>query len=238
MLWLTNNKGVKLDESKLRLFACDCAEAVLLFFEEKYPEDKRPRQAVETACLFAKGEATRRELKATAAAALTTAEAAENIARKAAKAYEHFSDARRDADRAIGPAYNAGKMAADRAADAAYKGSPASIGTMNTAIYAAVASFEAATCSAFAAAEAAGATAREAETTFRAVTASAEAAVAAMSACIVGAAMNAAMDAAKAAAEAAAMAAAVNGMSARSTAYVWQADRLRFYFPAPFDAKQ
>ncbi len=41
-----------------RLFACDCAERVLPIFENKYPEDKRPRQAVEVARRFASGQAT------------------------------------------------------------------------------------------------------------------------------------------------------------------------------------
>jgi hypothetical protein len=64
MLWLAKNRGVKLDESKLRLFACDCAEQVLPLFEREYPEDKRPRVAIETARRFANGEATQQELAA------------------------------------------------------------------------------------------------------------------------------------------------------------------------------
>src|SRR3972149_1465648 len=43
-----------------RLFACDCAEHVLYLFEEKYPEDKRPRQAIEAARLFVAGGVTPR----------------------------------------------------------------------------------------------------------------------------------------------------------------------------------
>ena len=64
MLWLAKNRGVELDESKLRLFACDCAEQVLPLFERDYPEDKRPRAAIETARRFANGNATREELAA------------------------------------------------------------------------------------------------------------------------------------------------------------------------------
>jgi hypothetical protein len=50
-------------EKNIRLFACDCAESVLPLFEEKYPEDKRPRRAIEVARRFAVGEATLEELK-------------------------------------------------------------------------------------------------------------------------------------------------------------------------------
>ena len=50
-------------------FACDCAEHVLPYFEEKYPEDKRPRQAIESARRFANGEAIAEELDAATAAA-------------------------------------------------------------------------------------------------------------------------------------------------------------------------
>ena len=47
-----------------RLFACDCADHVLHFFEEKYPNDKRPRTAIEVARRYANGEATIEELSA------------------------------------------------------------------------------------------------------------------------------------------------------------------------------
>jgi Imm-5 like putative immunity protein len=38
----------KTDHKTLAIWAIDCAERVLPFFEEKYPEDHRPRQAIET----------------------------------------------------------------------------------------------------------------------------------------------------------------------------------------------
>lgn len=56
-------------DKEIRLFACDCAERVLPLFETKYPEDKRPRQAIETARKFARGEATQIEMDAAGAAA-------------------------------------------------------------------------------------------------------------------------------------------------------------------------
>jgi hypothetical protein len=35
------------DHKTLAVWACDCAERVLPYFEEKYPEDDRPRMAIE-----------------------------------------------------------------------------------------------------------------------------------------------------------------------------------------------
>ena len=60
------------NERTARLFACDCAEMVLPIFEKDYPNDKRPRQCIETARRFADGKATTEEL----AAARDTARAA------------------------------------------------------------------------------------------------------------------------------------------------------------------
>lgn len=37
----------KTDQKTLAVWAIACAERVLLYFEEKYPEDHRPRQAIE-----------------------------------------------------------------------------------------------------------------------------------------------------------------------------------------------
>ena len=46
-----------------RLFACDCAESILHFFEQEYPDDRRPRTVIETARLYAHGQATKDELE-------------------------------------------------------------------------------------------------------------------------------------------------------------------------------
>lgn len=35
------------DQKTLAIWAIDCAERILPYFEEKYPDDKRPRQAIE-----------------------------------------------------------------------------------------------------------------------------------------------------------------------------------------------
>ena len=107
--WLFDNRGMRLDESKLRLFACDCAEQVLPLFERDYPEDKRPRMAIEMARRFANGKATREELDAAWAAAMAAAWAAAVDAARGAAV-----DAARVA--AMAAAWAA---AADAAADAA-----------------------------------------------------------------------------------------------------------------------
>ena len=59
----------RLTREQLRLFACDCAEHVLPFFEGYYPHDHRPRMAIQTGRQYAKGQATLEELREAAGAA-------------------------------------------------------------------------------------------------------------------------------------------------------------------------
>src|SRR3990167_3874574 len=56
-------------DREIRLFACDCAEMVLPLYEVKYPDDKRPRLAIEISRKFAYEQATLEELAAAAGAA-------------------------------------------------------------------------------------------------------------------------------------------------------------------------
>lgn len=58
------------NERSARLFACECACRVLHLFERKCPQDLRPRQAIETAVLFAEGLADEEELVVARQAAL------------------------------------------------------------------------------------------------------------------------------------------------------------------------
>ncbi len=44
---LSGHQAFKSDQKKLAIWAADCAEHVLPFFEEKYPNDDRPRKAIE-----------------------------------------------------------------------------------------------------------------------------------------------------------------------------------------------
>ena len=52
-----------------QIIACDYAEHVLHFWEEKFPGDKRPRAAIETSRRYIKGTATAEEVDAAGAAA-------------------------------------------------------------------------------------------------------------------------------------------------------------------------
>ncbi len=53
----------------IRLFAADCAEHVLHLFEQRHPDDIRPRQAIAAARAFARGEIDQQALTAARAAA-------------------------------------------------------------------------------------------------------------------------------------------------------------------------
>ena len=78
-----------------RFFTCDCAERVLPLFEKKYPDDQRPRQAIEIARLFAAGKATAQELDAASDAARAAAsDAASDAARAAERTWQsqHLQD--------------------------------------------------------------------------------------------------------------------------------------------------
>jgi hypothetical protein len=67
-----------------RLFACDCAEHVLCLYEAQYPDDRRPRKAIETTRRYAEGKAAVEALTAAREAAGVAAEAAAEAAREAA----------------------------------------------------------------------------------------------------------------------------------------------------------
>jgi hypothetical protein len=94
-----------IDDRTLRLFACDEAERVLPIYERLYPDDKRPRNAIEVARRFAYCKATREELDA-------ARDAAEYVARSTA--WDAAGDAAWDAAR-----YAAGEAAGDAARVAA-----------------------------------------------------------------------------------------------------------------------
>jgi hypothetical protein len=56
--------AVKDSREAARLFACRCAGVALHFLEQRYPEETRPRAAVDTAARYALGKATPEELLA------------------------------------------------------------------------------------------------------------------------------------------------------------------------------
>ena len=72
-------------------WALDCAPRVLEIFEKKYPEEQRPRQALETAAAWARGEVKMPEAKKAIHAAHNAATALEGdyAAQAAARAAGH-----------------------------------------------------------------------------------------------------------------------------------------------------
>ena len=78
------------DQEFLVLWAADCAEHVLPYFEEKYPKDDRPRNAVEAGHGWARGEISTAEVRAAALTAHAAArDADQGSARAAARAAGH-----------------------------------------------------------------------------------------------------------------------------------------------------
>lgn len=76
------------NERTQRLFAADCAEHILGYFESKYPEDARPREAIAVARRYANGEASADELRTAYSAAYSASSAARGAARGAASSAE------------------------------------------------------------------------------------------------------------------------------------------------------
>jgi hypothetical protein len=71
------------DHHLLAVWAADCAEHVLHFFEEAQPNDKRPRKAIELARAWARGEITMTQARSDSNA---SAREGEDAAREAAHA--------------------------------------------------------------------------------------------------------------------------------------------------------
>ena len=72
------------DHRLLAVWAADCAEHVLPYFEEKYPNDDRPRKAVEAARAWTRGEIRVSEARTAALAAHAAARDADDAAARAA----------------------------------------------------------------------------------------------------------------------------------------------------------
>ncbi len=78
------------DHKLLALWAADCAEHVLPFFEKKHPKDDRPRQAIEAARAWVRGEIACGQARAAAVAAHAAArESVHAAARAVARATGH-----------------------------------------------------------------------------------------------------------------------------------------------------
>lgn len=80
--------GTLLDDHHhfLAVWAADCAEHVLHFFEQAQPDDDRPRQAIEQAHAWVRGEITMMQARAAGGHAMGAARALSGAAREAAYA--------------------------------------------------------------------------------------------------------------------------------------------------------
>lgn len=106
------------DHRLLALWAADCAEHVLPYFEKENPDDDRPRKAIEAARSWARDEIRCGTARAAALAAHAAArDAAEGAARFAARAAGHAAATTHVASHASAAADYAVKAAA--AAEAA-----------------------------------------------------------------------------------------------------------------------
>lgn len=103
----------KRDHRTLMLWATDCAEHVLSYFEEKYPEDKRPREAIEAGRAWLRGEIAMSEARTAAFAAHAAArETNQAAACVAARAAGHAAATAHVAGHAVHAATYAAKAAA------------------------------------------------------------------------------------------------------------------------------
>ena len=102
------HRGGLLDVASHRLlasWAADCAEHVLPLFTAKYPEDDRPRRAIETARAWSRGEASVGEAREAAFAAHAAARSATDpVAREVARAAGHAVATAHMADHELGAA--------------------------------------------------------------------------------------------------------------------------------------
>lgn len=75
----TIKEKLKHNQRLLAIWAADCAQHVLLYFEKEYPKDDRPRKAIEAARAWVRGEITFSKVRSAALAAHAAArEAKEN----------------------------------------------------------------------------------------------------------------------------------------------------------------
>ena len=73
------------NEKSARLFAADCAEKVLPIFESEYPEDDRPRKAIQAARDYANGKISAEERSPAYSAADSAADCAAYYAARSAE---------------------------------------------------------------------------------------------------------------------------------------------------------
>ena len=126
--WLLSRILPKDEKIKYAIYS---AKLVIDIFEKKYPNDNRPRKAIEAAELYLEGKVTKEQIEDAAAAAYAAAYAAASIAFAAANAAKYAAYA------AACAAANAAKYAAYAAKYAAYAADVAYTAACAAANYAA-----------------------------------------------------------------------------------------------------
>lgn len=105
--FVTVRRGGTLKDSDHRLlaaWAADCAEHVLHHFSSQYPDDDRPRSAIEQACAWSRGEISMMQAREAAYGAHDAAKAVAGAAREAARAAGHAAATAHMADHELGAA--------------------------------------------------------------------------------------------------------------------------------------
>ena len=105
--FVTVRRGGTLEDQQHRLlatWAADCAEHVLDYFNSQYPDDDRPRRAIEQARAWSRGEITMTQAREAAYAAHDAAKTATGSAREAARAVGHAVAIAHMADHELGAA--------------------------------------------------------------------------------------------------------------------------------------
>jgi hypothetical protein len=106
----------KMDHKTLAIWAADCAEHVLSHFNDLYPDDSRPRKAIEAGRAWVRGEISVGDARSAALAAHAAArDADEGVARAVARATGHAAGTAHVAGHAIHAAnYAASAIAGER----------------------------------------------------------------------------------------------------------------------------
>jgi hypothetical protein len=105
--FITVRRGGTLQDTDHRLlavWAADCAQHVLHFFEQEQPNDDRPRRAIEQAHVWVRGEITMAQARTAAFAAHAAAREAFGAAKEAARAAGHAVAVAHMAAHALGAA--------------------------------------------------------------------------------------------------------------------------------------
>lgn len=105
--FVTIRRGGMLEDAHHRLlaaWAADCAEHVFDYFDSQYPEDDRPRHAIEQARAWSRDEISMTQAREAAYAAHDAAKVAIGAAREAARAAGHAVATAHMADHELGAA--------------------------------------------------------------------------------------------------------------------------------------